>query len=128
MLDDAKELARFWLKLVDTDLEMARRALPDLIEPAAFHIQQAIEKLLKSVMVLRGLEPPKIHDLRRLYLAVQGDLVWSETEAWLRERSGWSTATRYGATDTMASPTLDEVDLSLVSVEQLLAEVRSKLA
>lgn len=48
---------------------MARKLAPDPDiddEAVGFHAQQAIEKWLKTVMALRGLEEARIHDLGRL--------------------------------------------------------------
>lgn len=33
------------------------------LEIACFHAQQCVEKLLKAVLVHRGMEPPRTHDL-----------------------------------------------------------------
>ena len=48
---------------------MARKLAPDSEiddEAIGFHAQQAIEKWLKAVMALQGLEEARIHDLGRL--------------------------------------------------------------
>ncbi len=36
---------------------------PDLVHPACFHSQQAIEKMLKAALIVAGAEPPRSHDL-----------------------------------------------------------------
>ena len=89
---------------MDTDVVAAERLLPDLVDPAAFHVQQAIEKALKAAIVLDGHEPPKIHDLNRRRAAVKGRLAWGETDAWLAQKTEWNAATRYRLTDMSEKP------------------------
>ena len=53
---DAQDLiqwqeARRWLTKADEDLLAAQRLLPEIIDQAAFHVQQAMEKTLKALMV-----------------------------------------------------------------------------
>lgn len=51
------------------DIKSAIQLLNDeaLTSVVTFHCQQAIEKLFKAVLVEKELEPPRIHDLIRLY-------------------------------------------------------------
>jgi HEPN domain-containing protein len=60
-----------WLSKAEGDLNVARReaSLPAMTQnrdAIAFHCQQAIEKLMKGILVSRGIEPPHIHDLAEL--------------------------------------------------------------
>ena len=66
-----------WLDIADTDIDAARRSLLPDPEPnipaAAYHCQQAVEKLIKTLLVHLGL--PYLrgsggHDLRRLVAAL----------------------------------------------------------
>ncbi len=70
MPPDLAELRR-WLEKAEHDLRTAEVAL-DLSKPvtdtAAFHCQQAVEKLLKAYLFWRDREFEKIHDLRALAL------------------------------------------------------------
>ena len=58
--------ARRWLRFADDDLASARlhvatpRILPN---QACYHAQQAVEKALKAVLMVRGIRFPKSHDL-----------------------------------------------------------------
>lgn len=56
-----------WLRKARLDRATARRELATVEEPnfdaVCFHSQQCIEKTLKAVLVLRGVMPPKTHDL-----------------------------------------------------------------
>jgi HEPN domain-containing protein len=55
-----------WIAKADMDYRAATRLLDDadpLREPIAFHCQQAVEKYLKALLVSRGVDFPKTHDL-----------------------------------------------------------------
>ena len=62
-------LSKEWLEYAAMDLKSAEFLLamrPVPIEIICYHCEQAAEKLLKSVLVYYGQEPPKTHDLVRL--------------------------------------------------------------
>jgi HEPN domain-containing protein len=62
----AHEVARAWLAAVDTDLKAARNCIdgPEpTIAAAAYHCQQAAEKLVKAALVSSGVHPRKTHDI-----------------------------------------------------------------
>jgi len=62
------ELAHAWLVKAAHDLETGERALaePPMADTACFHAQQAVEKALKTVLVLREIDPPRTHLLGML--------------------------------------------------------------
>jgi len=65
-------LARAWLEKADGDLETARTAIGNPRIPSwivGFHLQQAVEKAWKGRLVLMGIRPPAVHDLRALLQA-----------------------------------------------------------
>lgn len=76
--------ARRWFAKADHDLRMAELALdasPPILDGAAFHCQQAAEKLMKGLLIAARRTPPKLHDmqflialLRPLYPALAVDL------------------------------------------------------
>lgn len=57
-----------WLRYARSDLELARMTpSPDiLLETLCFHAQQTVEKSLKAVLIARGIEAPRTHNIRRL--------------------------------------------------------------
>src|SRR5437763_1628143 len=60
------EVAQEWLDRADGDLRIAEILLseaPDLPWGAAFHCQQALEKMAKGVLIAERVEPPKTHDI-----------------------------------------------------------------
>ena len=61
--DDPRE----WINRAISDLAMAKsRIVTTYLEDLCFHAQQAAEKAIKAVMILRGIEFPYTHDLSRL--------------------------------------------------------------
>ncbi len=85
------ELARAWLVKAAHDLEMADRALaePAFPDMASFHAQQAIEKALKAVLVIREVEPPRTHLLSVLLDQMEP---LDDRLANLRNQLNWLTA------------------------------------
>lgn len=57
-----------WLRYARSDFELARVTRPDevLLEGLCFHAQQAVEKVLKAVLIAKGIPPPKTHNIRTL--------------------------------------------------------------
>lgn len=70
---ELRELAEQWLEFARVDLEAAAACLArESVHgwAIAFHCQQSIEKALKGALVLNGVEPPRTHQLSRLYDAL----------------------------------------------------------
>ena len=58
---------REWMNRAQSNLALAKNRIPHAyLEDFCFNAQQAAEKAIKAVMVLRGIEFPYIHDLARL--------------------------------------------------------------
>ncbi|HOF89224.1 MAG TPA: HEPN domain-containing protein [Armatimonadota bacterium] len=68
MLHDHLHEAKIWLEYALADLAIARMPLPEhsKYEMLLFHAQQAVEKSLKAILVLRQIEFPYTHSLYRL--------------------------------------------------------------
>ncbi|MYA22099.1 MAG: HEPN domain-containing protein [Gemmatimonadetes bacterium] len=61
--DDPRE----WMNRAQSDLIQAKNEVPGVyLEDLCFNAQQAAEKAIEAVMVLRGINFPYIHDLTRL--------------------------------------------------------------
>jgi HEPN domain-containing protein len=57
-------LARAYLQASAGDLAAARRLLPNLPRPAAYHLQQVVENLGKALLIEAGIVPvPRSHDI-----------------------------------------------------------------
>lgn len=67
-MKDQHDLARGWIAKADSDLTTTRRMVTGMgpYDTACFHAQQAIEKLLKSLLAFWGLPIPRTHDLEEL--------------------------------------------------------------
>lgn len=110
------EAVAAWLRLAKEDLHAARlplRATPPALSAACFSAQPCVKKLPSAVLALHGIEPPKTHDLRRLFqLCVQRD----PTVEPLREtdwRTQFAVATRYpGEPQPPQRHARDAVDLA----------------
>ncbi|MDR2630645.1 MAG: HEPN domain-containing protein [Spirochaetaceae bacterium] len=64
-----RESAEEWQRFAKMDLDSAEflaQMNPLPIEIICFHCQQSAEKSLKSILILNGIFPPKIHDLKEL--------------------------------------------------------------
>ena len=69
-------MVRRWLRTVSIDM----RAIASCIdgpepspEAAAYHCQQAAEKLVKARLVHRGIDPPKLHSIAALIALLPAD-------------------------------------------------------
>lgn len=69
-MNEDNKIITEWKRLADMDLSSARLLFemhrPVPVEIVCFHSQQVAEKMLKCFLVLKEVEPPKIHDLREL--------------------------------------------------------------
>ena len=64
-----RDFVREWLSKAETDMAATRALLEASLDdyaPAAFHAQQAAEKMLKAWMVRHQIEIPRTHDLGKL--------------------------------------------------------------
>jgi len=116
------ELARAWLAKARNDLVTGQRALagdPPICDTACFHAQQAVEKGLKAVLVLRKTAPPRTHNIsvllkrcgmndERLH-GMSGDLRWL---------TAFAVDVRYA--DVGDEPTIDHARKALAVAERAL--------
>ena len=112
--------ARRWLLKAQHDWSAARKILtPDGNETdvAAFHCQQAVEKMLKAYLVSRSIGFEKVHDLGRLldHCAVS-DSRFDELRDRVEPLTLYAVAFRYPGP---ADPTREDVQSALSVVEQV---------
>lgn len=120
------ETSRWFLKATE-DLQVARlvmAARPPLLDPAAYHCQQAVEKLFNGLLVAAVLPVPRTHDLGYLaelliprYPKLAGQI---QALAWL---SPWATDTRYPGLDTEGGPTGQDVRQAITEIATMAATV-----
>lgn len=103
------ELVRAWLVKAAHDLEVGERALaePPMADAACFHAQQAAEKTLKAVLVVREIDAPRTHLVG--VLLEQCGQVDERLEA-LRPQLEWLTAFAVEARypDVEEEPTIEQ--------------------
>jgi HEPN domain-containing protein len=91
--DDPRE----WLRRARSNLALARARSADVyLEDLCFEAQQAAEKAVKAVLIHRGVEVPRAHDLARLLSLAQeagGDVPDEVREA--AELTPYAVAGRY---------------------------------
>lgn len=110
-MDEAtREIVELWLRKADNDLLNIRNNLMADDVPTdtiCFHAQQAIEKLLKGLLVANGRNVSKSHDLVKL-LTDAVDIVpeISPFEDHLEEITDYGVAVRYP--DGYCDPTMAE--------------------
>lgn len=113
------EVADLLLGKAASDLSAARALARDADQQddvVGFHAQQAIEKSLKAVLAVRGLEIPRTHDLDLLTRLVghgSGE-VPSELDG-AKRLTPWAVATRYDDIDA----TLDRIEAVEVAESSL---------
>ena len=120
------EASRWFAKAAE-DLHVARLAIavrPPLLDPAAYHCQQAVEKLFKGLLVAVAIPVPRTHDLGYLaelltprYPNLAGQI---QSLAWL---SPWATVTRYPTLDTDSGPTIEDVRQAMAEIVAMAAAV-----
>ena len=103
-----RRLAGDWLAKAGIDLKVCERLLGEeesLAEAVAFHAQQAAEKALKALLVMRQVEFPKTHDIERLLeLASVGDELLAGTLADAGELTPYGVEYRYPGEYEPVSP------------------------
>jgi HEPN domain-containing protein len=66
----AHDLAKEWLRYAKSDLNTAVHMFNDVnpkeTEISCYHAQQCAEKSLKAHLILKDIDPPRIHDLLEL--------------------------------------------------------------
>ncbi len=97
---DRTDIARRWLRWADEDLALAEHtaADPDVVaRGACVWAHQAAEKALKALLILRDIDPPKLHDLDRLAQRLPDDEGSAFVPIELPELTRWSIEGRYPA-------------------------------
>ena len=98
--------------------------LPDVVEQAAFNVQQALEKTLKALMIAKRQEIRKTHDISLLVSLVRP--LWPDIIPQpfpMIELSEWYLASRYPGLDE-AAVTISEVAAALAFVADFITSVR----
>ena len=97
------ELAASFLRFARRDLAGARRLLPDMPALAAFHLQQAAEKLVKAELAALGMSPPKLHDIGHLAGLLPPDYPRRPVLAALDKLTAYAVAARYPESEQLTA-------------------------
>jgi HEPN domain-containing protein len=121
-----------WLTIAERDRRSVLLCLaadPPLPEIAAFHCQQAVEKLLKGFLVLAGVEFRRTHELAELGTAAAEQFpeiapLVAIAESW----TVWGVAYRYPSAEgpLETGPDRDELRQALRTIEELTDRLRCK--
>ncbi len=97
--DPVATVARQWAQKAEADLINATHTLTIAencpTETACFHAQQCVEKYLKSVLVLRGVDFPRTHSIRALVAMLPAGLRPKLTVVEQDQLTEYATTTRY---------------------------------
>ncbi len=117
---------REWREKAEKDLATARREMQAVEDPnydaVCFHAQQAIEKLMKGLLIYLGTTPPKLHDLAyldQLLTPVCSGWFWSMEE--LRFLTRAAVAFRYPGESADREEAAQALDIAIRLREKLLS-------
>ncbi len=123
----SRHSAAAWIAKADEDIDAANLCLGTgdrMVNVAAFHTQQAAEKLLKALIAMAGIEPPRVHDLAELNDLVAGVAPDAgKLSESIETITSWAILTRYPTHGDTPPPTSVEVADLLSLVKQLRALV-----
>lgn len=126
---DHTDIAQRWLRWADEDLALAEHtaADPDVVaRGACVWAHQAAEKALKALLILRDIDPPKLHDLDRLAQRLPGGEGSAFSTIELPELTRWSIEGRYPA--DLDEATHADAEKAMVVARQVLDVVRVRIA
>jgi uncharacterized protein len=118
-----------WLRVAERDRRSVLACLaadPPLYDSAAFHCQQALEKLLKGFLTLAGRRGGKTHSLEQLGNLAQAS--FPEIAELVGAAHGWSEwawVYRYPEEDTPPVPDEAEIRAALEVIDRLAARLRA---
>ena len=126
------DLAKRLLDAADNDELMARSLLP--IEGvtdagSGFHAQQAVEKSIKAILAVKGIEFPFIHDLERLgELCRESGVALPSTLDGVQKLTPFATLERYGSEEPGSLDRDKALEWAAAAVEWARRQVESASA
>jgi HEPN domain-containing protein len=115
----AGDLAKEWLRYAKSDLATASHMFNDVnpkeTEISCYHAQQCAEKSLKAYLILKDVEPPRIHDLLELnYLCTAREPRFSIIQRYCALLNPYGVHVRYpnelAVDDVMAKLAIDNAE------------------
>jgi len=129
----ARKAALEWLAVAEIDLRAARNCLhgPEPTpQAAAYHCQQAAEKLIKAALVAEGVHPPRSHDIGMLADLLPSGHPFRRAFASLERLTVYGMAYRYPVADVLANPpepTVAEADGWVALLEKAKLDLIGRL-
>lgn len=115
-----------FIALAREDLAVARKLIAEHPGPAAFHVEQAAEKLLKAVLTVEGIPfSAGHHQLGRLAETLPVDHAWRADLMAFDSYTTYATATRYPRPGggMPRTPSKDVVEAAIKNVSSLIGEI-----
>ena len=119
-----------FLKTAERDIAGVERLLPDLPDLAAFHAQQATEKLARAVCLHEGLPDLRTHDISRITEQLAQEHPLRKNLVKLDSLTGAATAWRYpdAEGEFPRFPESSEIQATLEQIKSIAAEIRDWLS
>ena len=123
-----RRIAAF-LDLAAQDVDAARTLAATNNRYAAYHCQQAAEKLIKAVLLHRGIESGTEHRLDVLVDDLPDSDPWKSRLRPLETYSPYATTYRYPTPGgrIVAAPDMTQVAVDAVAIEALIKDARASL-
>jgi HEPN domain-containing protein len=129
LIAERKREAARWLAVALVDRRVAETCLamnPPTFGIAAYHCQQATEKLIKGKLIIAGTHFPKTHDLRALgAMAATHYPQWRDLFVACIEWTSWGHAYRYPSLEEEMEPSAEAIDEALQTIDTLAHHLRS---
>lgn len=119
-----------FLDLAQEDVDAARTLAATNNRYAAYHCQQAVEKLVKAILLHRGVESGTEHRLDVLVDKIAEDDPWKARVRPLDVYSPYATTFRYPTPGgrIVPPPAADQVSRDAAIIEGLIAQARRDIA
>jgi len=120
---------RAYFELAAKDVEAAELLLAGGNRYSAYHVQQAIEKITKALLLAQGVEAGIEHRLEELFKRFPDDSAWPARLHTFASYSAYATAFRYPTPGGRipADPPADTLRRDISSLRELVAEAREHL-
>jgi HEPN domain-containing protein len=120
---------RAYLELAAKDADAAELLLAGGNRYSAYHVQQAVEKITKALLLARGIEAGIEHRLEELFKRFPGDDEWPARLVPFVGYSAYATAFRYPTPGGRipADPPADVLRRDIVSLRDVIEVVQGHL-
>jgi HEPN domain-containing protein len=122
-----RETVDTFIALAREDLAVARKVVDEFPRDAAFHIEQAAEKLLKAVLTTQGIKfGVGHHQIGRLADLLPPDHVWRADMMAFDVYTSYATATRYPRPGggMPGTPSKNVLKAGIADVSSLVGEIQ----